>query len=979
MSRVWRCLGDVLGVLVVLDEIVANHPMLAKHWSTFFNAISVSEHNPNQFDAANDNRLKPLMDMITQIDLRIMSGSVFRKCCRQNFGSELSNDKTFLSDKFKKTITEMLNRWDKLASNDMPDRHRLLIIVSLTILYHQLTPSIDKKLIKSLCATHRRIVAFHLIGDILWTPSEFLFTNIADSKKIIDQKTIDGIAHAKTELLEKQAGALAKDAESMQCAVAEWKAELKSLVDSADAQKDIPVSTKCTCVLKGARIADKISRLVKCVLNGYLSEDRSLPKSCAHSIFRLLELMNSVSLTFNFYWPIVLEWCHHGMAHWSASVLQILEGLRHQIPAQESKNSELLSALKTAEHSLCHCPTRLRLVICVMALEVANYQKLFRSSDVTDVDDFLNRLDSISNIGLVLSRVTDTSFLYWHRSLFHVYFEMIFEEDRPVENISLFLRSLNGTANLFKSARHCSPSALGSVFQTDMFSQFREMVLERLCNEIENDLRLSYHSHQDVSAENLEKIFIPPKRGSNRLFNLLQLPEFRIGEKIINVKAYVTSQLETTFYNLSAVALHDCETYTKMRILAKSKYQIQLWDTRLPSLSVDQGLDVLSIMRNIHVFVTNYNYDLNEQLFVEKSSKSRTLNVLQVQQVINSIKTHGVGILNSSVHFAYQFLKKKLQVFSQFLFDDQIKSILVKEVKFYRDLVTSDETTNAYPVKRAENVNNIIKKFGQAADGKTFLDKFRELITEIGNTVGFIRLFRAGVVESCAYPAAYLPQKPINDSDSGIFGQCFKESFSSKNEQGKHVIQAAQTLDSLCECTSNSFNMTDDYVEMLVGVFAAEFRNYEKFSHLRNFFIIVPPLTINFVEHIFSCRSRLGKRGNQEIDFTFVDDGFSMGAAYLLKLLNQNYFFDSLNWFESVLNKYEMELEKATEDQRSAHRQKDDSYKQSLTLSMNRIEEIKTEFQSLEDTLSSATIFFSSTYKNVEDKQDTEESFLEDF
>lgn len=54
-----------------------------------------------------------------------------------------------------------------------------------------------------------------------------------------------------------------------------------------------------------------------------------------------------------------------------------------------------------------------------------------------------------------------------------------------------------------------------------------------------------------------------------------------------------------------------------------------------------------------------------------------------------------------------------------------------------------------------------------------------------------------------------------------------------------------------------------------------------------------------------------------------------------------------------------MELEKATEDQRSAHRQKDDSYKQSLTLSMNRIEEIKTEFQSLEDTLSSATIFFS--------------------
>lgn len=69
---------------------------------------------------------------------------------------------------------------------------------------------------------------------------------------------------------------------------------------------------------------------------------------------------------------------------------------------------------------------------------------------------------------------------------------------------------------------------------------------------------------------------------------------------------------------------------------------------------------------------------------------------------------------------------------------------------------------------------------------------------------------------------------------------------------------------------------------MLITVFAKEFRNFEKFAHLRNFFIIIPALTINYVEYIFACRARLGKRGiaTDINDFTFVDDGFSMGKIF---------------------------------------------------------------------------------------------------
>ena len=97
-------------------------------------------------------------------------------------------------------------------------------------------------------------------------------------------------------------------------------------------------------------------------------------------------------------------------------------------------------------------------------------------------------------------------------------------------------------------------------------------------------------------------------------------------------------------------------------------------DDHLPAQTLEQGLDVLEIMRNIHVFVSNYLYNLNHQIFVEAISQNKHLNTINIRHIANSIRTHGSGIMNTTVNFSYQFLRKKFGIFSQFLFDDQIKS-----------------------------------------------------------------------------------------------------------------------------------------------------------------------------------------------------------------------------------------------------------------------------------------------------------------
>ena len=70
---------------------------------------------------------------------------------------------------------------------------------------------------------------------------------------------------------------------------------------------------------------------------------------------------------------------------------------------------------------------------------------------------------------------------------------------------------------------------------------------------------------------------------------------------------------------------------------------------------------------------------------MEKASQNKHLNTININHVSNSIRTHGTGVMNTAVNYTYQFLRKKFSVFSQFLYDEQIKSRLSKDIRFFRE------------------------------------------------------------------------------------------------------------------------------------------------------------------------------------------------------------------------------------------------------------------------------------------------------
>lgn len=352
-------------------------------------------------------------------------------------------------------------------------------------------------------------------------------------------------------------------------------------------------------------------------------------------------------------------------------------------------------------------------------------------------------------------------------------------------------------------------------------THLRNIVTAELCATIETNLRLDVHerlscidgtSGAPIKLSIASNAAAAPSTPDIRQSIKLKPMPLRDAATYVVMSAHIEHYLSNMFYNLTTVSLHDWRTYREMRCLADMKFQLRTVDDRLPTQTLEQGLDVLEIMRNIHVFVAKYQYNLNNQVFVERESNNKHLNTINIRHVANSLRTHGTGIINTTVNFTYQFLRKKFAIFSQFLYDELIKSRLAKDLKYFRD--NRDRLRQMYGYERAEQFCRGIRKLG-CAPGSTesYLDLFRQLITHIGNAMGFVRMMRSGGIHCGSTAGLFLPPPSTTARDALPFRRmCDGTTAKGGDEQRRDVLMvtAAENLEyEIGNLSSTSIEKTD--------------------------------------------------------------------------------------------------------------------------------------------------------------------------
>ena len=122
---------------------------------------------------------------------------------------------------------------------------------------------------------------------------------------------------------------------------------------------------------------------------------------------------------------------------------------------------------------------------------------------------------------------------------------------------------------------------------------------------------------------------------------------------------------------------------------------------------------------------------------------------------------------------------------------------------------------------------------------------------------------------------------------------------------------------------------------------------------------------MSYVEHIQRGKERIQSKNKNTGGF-ISDDGFPLGVAYLLKILDQSNKFQQLNWFESMLNKLKNDLKdiesrkdlyaKETDDIGLGLEQEND--KLEWEMSNRRVNTLTREYEMLNFTFSGSSILF---------------------
>ena len=239
-----------------------------------------------------------------------------------------------------------------------------------------------------------------------------------------------------------------------------------------------------------------------------------------------------------------------------------------------------------------------------------------------------------------------------------------------------------------------------------------------------------------------------------------------------------------------------------------------------------------------------------------------------------------------------------------------------------------------------------------AEDGSTFPEQFRLLITDVGNALGCLRLLRLGIMHTSAQEAKLFPGLK---SCSRVFKATAKS-----DEMPASTVEAAKTFDSELELLRKHPAKGTNFFNVLVHEFAGKLEDIND-EHLNDFYLMIPALSLHAVESVVSIREKLARRGKEDAA-NFADDGFAVGTAFLLCILDQSAAFDRLNWKNNVMNFYmdEKAREAATNRDEDARGASDDAASDDETdnqWKLGKVQATVDEFVLLHFCLESARTF----------------------
>jgi WASH complex subunit 7 len=947
LFKPFEYLGKILSFFLAIDTVVEENTNLTAHWKLYRLMFNRCKGDPNKFGFTDDQSRK-LERVIKKLEGSILSGKLYYNCLNHlinNTGELLNNQMVSLS-KNKEFISHLTNffkiKFEKLNTDincltETNEKTQFFQVLSVFGYYNILMKTeADKKFFKLVWAMQKKLTHVPIVSHVLFNVEKFMKgIHPFGDKFSYDPKNIPA---QRIENLNKFLSTFKFLITNLKVQVLTWVTRLES-----DAFKEITnekenikkmISNQIKLIINGVILAHQIKNSLIYFLNTLLIENVEMKAEYLPLVICGFEILKSIEYQFNKNKTIINLRLNMMTRLISFQIQSILSPVEKKMNSKmDSYKSDIQSTIQIINALLTAAPTKMRMIINELCFDIIKTKNHFDSNQIDDLNFHFWKLEIMSRLSSEIKSVCETSFFYWYRDIIPECLNVIYNSHIDFKRIHFFTLAISDIQNPLFHVKYLSDNTvLVKKLRENIRKIYHENVIFKLAKDVENDLRMQIHS---ILITNLQ-LPNPCKGEIKDLRRYLNVGPLYLFETVINIKECIEEYLNKTFYDMTTMNLNDWKTYQQMRGLARTKFSLDLHDVYLPSQTLEQGIDILFIIRNINTFVTQYNYNLQSQIFIEVTKENNYVSVIGVQQILNSLCTHGIGIVNTIVNKTYQFLVSRIKVISQFLFDEYIKSSLMMEKRYWNEW--KEKIQNKYPYERAENLCNDIKNLEKNSD-VSLVDKLRIFISQIGNALGFIRTIRTALTEYNSQNLKFFSnniselEKYLNNIENPDI------EFKTTNT----IFQ--ETLNLLDQNKINNIN----YLKLLVSSFESVF-NDQKAQDLDLFYYLIPAVTINYVENLIVAKDNIFKKNVKNAYFT--DDGFILGFTYLLKVFKQDEAFENLHWFQSVIDKNDKDGAVFN----TQKNKKDEMVQQNMSL--RKINIYKKEFELLCFTYNTAMILF---------------------
>ncbi|XP_014222804.1 WASH complex subunit 4 [Trichogramma pretiosum] len=920
-------LMDLFIILVNLDELFNQSLILAK-WRAYRVKVQTAIHNLHKSDI----RLKKIFSygkLLKDLQTQLLSNNLFINAINHILDVAKTNTMNdHLMCFLKNTLTDIEN---KIFDETLVKKSCIVVNIGL-IVVSKLFGSCDKKYLKRLLEINKKVYAINLIGDIVWLPTSFLAChlpteNITSIPMLVGNKVLA----TKLQRLPLLVCNLSQRA-------IKWSIDIQKLQIEMGLEIFPELERKKELLLEILALSRQASESCIFITNLHGHLQKPMSRNTALLICRLFEVQKGLEKFFFAYAQTIVLAQSQVLQQLTYQMLVILESVRKSLTKNERiYKRERLDAIALLGASIrlvkgCASYER-RLLLRSALICVSQLGDALRETELQQLRNQLEAYDAIADLEAKVFRGADYALLLRQHSLLPAYLEQV------ASNGSAGLGHVSQVLTALEVSEAGSSSS-----QLSRGGELRELQLERglfepCCRELETSLRLLALSH----------LRSPAKTKSVDSDRLVQAGPLALGRgALVCPRRRAELHLDTTFYALTLLAPRDWHVYRDMQQFARQRLGLGASRGLLPPRTTDPGPDALQLVRSPQQFATRFAYDLRGQVFVERASgERRQLEALGLSQAADGVRAHGRGIMATGVNCAYRFLRLRLHALSQLLFDEQVASRLRRELRALRSQQQSSTTTAAggakqlgYAYERAERLR---RRPGPSGDGSAecWLARLRQLLSEIGNVLGLVRLLRSAGLLTCARSLLFLPEA---EQTAALGPDC--------TDRSDSVTAASECLRIDLEQLARDLDEDRKYFKLLIDAFAPAFRDPARAQHLQLFHLAVPPLTLSYVDSTLANKEKLFKRGGEGAAFS--DDGFAVGVAFLLALLDQNAVFDKLLWFQTL--EQHLNYERSQADARIEL--EDEKLQQTHALTLKRLEEKSIEFKLLRYSLFGAKIFF---------------------